>query len=325
MLGCVKFINFEKCYPSRLKRFFKADYNYRTYDEFVPNVKNQIIGNLPPEIINLFGGKNKAEKIKLFQKALANTALYLRQCYKTFKENNIIQKNFHDLDIDDLKLFEKDASSVLNNHLKFIVPKGIKANIEYVGKGCWKNVFKLSFYDHGEKIMHDKALQVFHSISCPIKSLKNSQGVYAESNFWTYLKNITGHKLDKTQFTRHFISDMKNGYSITEFADDNIQKTTSPLDIDNLFKIFYTDITNDPINGKLYDIGGCLKMPGFIKDKVVLKYFKKLMHRTPGKDLETFIKNLKQKVQNPKLPHRNKIQKALELFELEQNKNNQII
>ena len=94
---------------------------------------------------------------------------------------------------------------------------------------------------------------------------------------------------------------------------------------DNLFKVFYTDITNEEINGKVYDIGGCLKYPGFIKDKVIMKYFKKLMHRNSEKDLNNFLSSLNQKLRAPKTPHREKIQKALMLFELEKNKYDQII
>ncbi len=321
MLGSIKLVNYEKCFSSNLKRIFKSDYNYKTYDEFVPKTKKQILGNFPAEIIKICLGKNKKNNIKLFQDAFADTAVYIRECFHEFKKNNIISKDFEDLDKKDLKLFEQNINKIFNGKLKGVLPKGVKAKFEYEGRGMWKNVFKFSLQEYGQKIMHDKAIQVFHNSTCPIEVLKTSQGVYAEANFWTYLKNIAGHKLDKTQFTRHYISDLKNGYSMTEFVDSEIHKTTKPLDIEKLFRIFYTDVTNIPINEKLYDIGGCLKMPGFIKDKVTMKYYKKLMHRSPGKDLNLFIENLKSLVQNPKTPHKDKIQKALELFEHENNPN----
>ena len=56
-----------------------------------------------------------------------------------------------------------------------------------------------------------------------------------------------------------------------------------------------------------------------------MKYFKKLMHRNSEKDLNNFLSSLNEKLCNPKTPHREKIQEALRLFELEKNKNNQII
>lgn len=308
-------INYEKCYPSRLKRIFKRNYNYKTYDSFVPNSKNQLVGNLPHEIIELFDKSERKEKIKAFQNATSNITKYLRSCYQECKKNNVIQFGFEDLDPEDLKNLEKEFSGFFNKLLKGIVPKGTKASLKYIGKGCWGNVFKLSIANKDGKIMHDKALKVFHHIKCPIKSLKANQGIYAEANFWTFLKNAIGHKMDKTQFTRHYISDLANGYSITEFADKKVHPTTTPIDYERLFRIFYTDVSNEAINQKIYDIGGCLKYPHFVDDKVTLKYFKKLMHRNSDKDLNPLLNNLKALVQNPKTPHRDKIQKALELFD----------
>ena len=327
MLNKVSKINYEKCYPSRLKNIFKANFGYKTYDSFVPQTKWKIVGNLPHEIIELWDRKDRKKSIKLFYRAMSNMAKYLRACYKECKKSNIISYDFNDLEPEDLKLLEKDFSQFFNKLLKGILRENIKASIFYIDRGCWGNVFKLVMYDKNTRtrIMHDKALKVFHNVKCNIKDLSNSQGVYAEANFWTYLKNIVGHKLDKTQFTRHYISDLEHGYSLTELADKKAPKTTSPLDLDNLFKIFYTDTTNEAINTKIYDVGGCLKYPNFIKDKVVMKYFKKLMHRNPGKDLNEFLEALNNKLKNPKTPHRSKIQEAIRLFELEKNKDNQII
>ena len=316
MLGKVPSVNYERCYPSRLKTFFCKNYNYSTYDSFVPYAKSKIVGNFPHEIIELFDKPERAEKIKEFQKAMSNVTKYVRGCYKSCKENNIIYYGFEDLDPQDLKMIEGDFSAFLNKMLKGVVPKGIKAKLAYTGKGAWGNVFQFSLVDkNGEKIMHDKALKVFHKTKCSIKSLAKNQGCYAETNFWTFLKKIIGHKMDKTQFTRHYLSDMDSAYSITEFADKDIHPTTAPIDFERLFKIFYTDYSNEMINGKLYDVGGCAKYPNFVDDKVVLKYLKKLVFRNSDKDLKELLANLQAKIQNPKTPHRAKIQKALELFD----------
>lgn len=324
MLGRIPKVNCEKCYPTRLKRFFKASFGYKNYDAFVPNAKNKVVGNLPNEIINLWDKKDREYNIKLFQRALSNMTTYLRACYKKCKAENIISYDFNDLDPENLKILEKDFTKFFNKLLKDIVPDNIKVDLSYISRGCWGNVFKLVMYDKHTKqrIMHDKAFKVFHSIKCPVKELSNSQGVYAEANFWTYLKNIAGHKLDKTQFTKHYISDLESGYAITELADIRNTKTTAPLDVDHLFKIFYTDTTNEPIHGKFYDVGGCLKYPGFIKDKVVMKYFKKLMHRNSEKDLNSFLEHLQVKLNNPRTPHRAKIQEALRLFKQEKQIDN---
>ena len=322
MLNKVPKINYEKCYPSRLKRFFKADYGYKTYDSFVPDAKCKIAGNLPHEIIELWDAKDRKRNIKLFYKAMGNMSKYLRACYKECKKNNIINYDFNDLDPENLKLLENDFTKFFNKLMQGILPDNIKISLSYIDRGCWGNVYKFIMYDKQTKtrIMHDKAFKVFHNVKCYVKDLSNSQGVYAEANFWTYLKNIAGHKLDKTQFTRHYVSDLEHGYSLTELADKKAPKTTAPLDLENLFKIFYTDTTNEPINGKIYDVGGCIKFPGFIKDKVIMKYFKKLIHRNSEKDLNDLIENLNAKIANPKTPHRDKIDKALTLFQVQKHK-----
>ena len=50
MLNKVPKINYDACYPSRLKRIFRNDINYLTYEKFVPYSKNQTVGNIPIEI-----------------------------------------------------------------------------------------------------------------------------------------------------------------------------------------------------------------------------------------------------------------------------------
>ena len=295
MLGKINFVNYERCYPSRLKKLFQADINYRTYDEFIPKMKNAVVGNIPPEIINLFK-VGKGEKIKSFQNALSSITKYLRGC--------------------------SAISEFANSQFKGILPKGIKAELTFVGKGAWGNVFKFSLKNNkDEKIMHDKALKVYHNLNVPLRSnLSRMQNNYAEANFWTFLKFAAGHKLDKTQFTKHYISDMKSGYTLTEFIDNDIIKTTAPLDL-NILQLKYNDPGNTLINDKLYDGGGFVKCSDFIGDKMVLRYFKKLWFRNSEKELNKVIKDFKEKIANPKTPHRDKIQKALELFKHKQNIN----
>ncbi len=320
MLGKINLINYEKCYPSRLKKLFRADLNYLAYDKFIPQMKNAVVGNIPPEIISLFK-TDKGEKIKAFQSALSDLSKYLRECYKSAKEQNLISYDFTNLGAD-LTLFEESISAFANRRFKGILPSGIKPELKYAGKGAWGNVFKFLLKNsNGEKIMHDKAFKVYHNIDNPVRGLSRMQNNYAEANFWTYLKFAAGHRLDKTQFTRHYISDAKNGYALTEFADENISKTTSPLDMNNVIRLMYIDFSNEAINGKLYDGGGFVKRFDFIKDKLVLRYFKKLWFRNSEKELNKVIKDFEDKIANPKTPHRDKIQKALELFKEKQNKN----
>ena len=294
MLGKVSTVDFVKCYPSRLKNFFKRDYNYKSYDAFIPNTKGQVVGNLPHEIIELFDKSQRADKVKMFYSALGGVAKYIRAFYKESKKTGVIKDSFDELAPENVKMLDKTFSKFLNGQLKGVLPKGTRANLSYVDRGAWGNVYKLSISDKNGKIMHDKALKVFHDVQAPSKSFARTQGVGAEANIWTFLKNA---------------------YSITEFADKNIHKTTAPIDFEKLFKMFYTDFTNEMVNDKIYDVGGFSKYPKFIDDKVVLKYFKKLMNRNSEKDLKPLLIDLQKKIQNPKTPHVDKIKKALELFE----------
>ena len=180
------------------------------------------------------------------------------------------------------------------------------------------------FDNSGNKIMSDKALKVYHKTFGGIPCLSHMHGSCAEANFWTFMKFFAGHDLDKTQFTKHYISDLKNGYALTEFIDSKSLKNIFPLDLSNLFRLKYSDIMNTPMSGKFYDAGGFVKTFNFIPDKVTFKYFKKLMNRSP-KELIPFMQRLQECVKNPKTPHRDKIQKAIELFKNQKQINNNIV
>lgn len=324
MLNKVPNVNYEKCYPSRLKRIFRRDINYLTYKKFVPYTKNQIIGNIPIEVIKLFK-EDKAASIKIFQKKLSNIANYLRGYYVYSKKQNIIINKFSDLSPEDFENFEKQITSFANKQLCKVLPKNISVDLKYTGKGAWGNVFKFSMFDNsGNKIMSDKALKIYHKKFGGVSCLSYMHGCCAEANFWTFIKYVAGHNLDKTQFTKHYISDLKSGYSLTEFASLENLKNIFPLDLRKIFRLESLDTMNEPICGKFYDAGGYAKALDFISDKVTFKYFKKLMHRSE-KELPSFLKSLQQYIQNPKTPHRDKIQKAIELFENQKQINNNIV
>lgn len=324
MLNKVPKINYDACYPSRLKRIFRNDINYLTYEKFVPYSKNQTVGNIPIEIIRLFKD-DKCNKIKWFQQGMANIANYLRGCYLGAKKENIISYGFSDLDDKDLKIFERQITLFANKQFKNVLPKDISVNLKYKGKGAWGNVFHFSMSDKkGNKIMSDKALKIYHKKFGGVSCLSYMHGCCAEANFWTFIKYVAGHNLDKTQFTKHYISDLKSGYSLTEFASLENLKNIFPLDLRKIFRLESLDTMNEPICGKFYDAGGYAKALDFISDKVTFKYFKKLMHRSE-KELPSFLKSLQQYIQNPKTPHRDKIQKAIELFENQKQINNNIV
>lgn len=316
MLNGVKFVNYEKCYPSRLKRFFQSDLNYRTYDDFIPNMKRAVVGNLPPELIKILPKENRKYCIKEFQKALSDVARFERA-----KTHSVILSDLRSVSSEELETLENEMSNLFNKRIERISQNGkLVGAFEFAGHGAFGNVFRFSLFDEmGCSLMHDKALKLYHNPHKTHGGLENVHNNYAEANFWTYLKHAAGHNLDSTQFTRHYISDLHSGYTMTEFIDYGIHNTSTMLDMQNVFRFKSLDIVNNiPLLGKVFDVGGYRKLENFIDDKVVLRYFKKLYYRS-NKELLNYIANLEKLINNPKTPHREKIQRALELFKEHQN------
>lgn len=313
----IRFDNYEKCYPKRLKKIFQSNLNMRTYNKFIPQMERAVVGNIPPELIRIFPQETKAHDIKAFQNILSDVSKYIRASYSKLKSSG----NFTLLDPDTYRKskvivnWESEITTMFNACLRRLPNTQITSKLDYIDHGVAGKVFKLALFDkNGNKIMHDKALKVYHSVNFLDTLGSNLHGNYAESNFWTYIKRMAGHSLDKTQFTKHYISDLKSAYSLTEFIDDTIPKTTAKINFTDLLRIRYVDATNNAsYMGKLYDAGGFKKYNDFIDDKVVLKYFKKLFFAKKNNQLEVKT-HLEALATNPKTPHRNKIQKALELF-----------
>ena len=311
----IRLDNYEKCYPKRLKRIFRSNINYQNYDSYIPYMKQATVGSLPNEIVQLFS-KNKAQNIKFFQNALSDIVTYVRETRSFMDKKKHKLFDFEAYDYEKVAIYEKRLSKRLNSQIRRILPKGVTAELKFVDSGGFANVFKLSLKKkNGQKIMHDKAIKIFYNIQEPLNCHKPYHNNYAEANFWTFLKFIAGHKLDKTQFTRHYFSDLKSGYSITEFADKDICPTKKELSLTHMLHIFYSDYSNNkPIYGKFYDAGGFEKRKSFINDKVVWSTYKKMLNRNSRAEKELVISNLKNLVKNPKTPHRSKIKKAIELF-----------
>ena len=291
MLEKISAIKYERCYPSRLKSFFQSKINYKTYSDIVPYAKRAVVGNIPSEIISLFSKSEREYKIKAFQSALSQTVQACRE-----------------------KKDVSEINEVFRNGIKDIMPDGTQTEMEYIGQGGYKKVYRMSISDKaGKKVMHDKALLVYDMNYAVFA--RQSHGVYAEPNSWYYLQKNIGHKMDTTQFTRHYISDMKSGYSITEFIDSDIRNTTHEFQHNRMYGLILTDSANNKrINKKVYDIGGMLKITDSLQDRLELKYFKKIANRNTQKEREQVATQLTEKTKNPKTPHRDKIIRAVEFY-----------
>ncbi|MBD5403065.1 hypothetical protein HDR58_09790 [bacterium] len=321
MLEKISSINYERCYPKRLKKLFETHINMRTYNDFIPKMERAVVGNIPIEIIKIFPKSDRGERIKQFQEVLSQTAISLRSTYHKIK--NADDFSFVDCNYrpsKHVKKIAKKGENVLNRELaKMFGTDVMRAKLEYVGNGSFKNVFKLSLLDNdGNKIMHDKALQVYHQLNEGHSYYSMIHNTYAEANFWTFLKRVAGHKLDNTQFTKHYISDLHSGYCLTEFIDDKIPKTTKQLDICGLFefRIPHDKAYNPKIMGKEYDGGGYEIDEEFTSNKILIRYSKQLYY-SMGKQFKDVVMKLENLVQNPKTPYRNEIQKLLDTYDWE--------
>lgn len=317
MLPKVSKIDYERCYPKRLKKIFQSHMNMETYDKFIPNMERAVVGNIPPELIRMFPKETRGNDIKDFQNALADVSKYIRASYNKLRMNrgfgflNPLTYGHSQAILD----WNKEVTTLFNQCLNRISSTPLTGKLEYIDKGVAGKIFKMSVMDKdGNKVIHDKALKVFHNIGFVCPEVKGMHGNYAEANVWTYLKRAVGHKFDKTQFTKHYISDLHSGYTLTEFIDEKIPKTTAKVDFQNLFRIKYSDGHHNPrIYGKMYDVGGFQTMSKFMDDKIVLRYFKKLFFRSK-KELPEVLARYEALAQNPAVPHRAKIQKAIKLF-----------
>lgn len=314
----IRIQNYEKCYPKTLKRIFISGLNYNTYNKFIPQMKRAVVGNIPVEIIKLFPKSIRGEQIKRVQAALSCTTLELRRSYHNIRkaENfSVFDENYRPSKY--MKQIAQEGEIVLNSELtKIFGENKFQAEIKYAGFGDFANVYRLSLQDiNGQKIMHDKALKVYHQIREGHPDYARHHNAYAESNFWAFIKHFAGHSLDKTQFTKHYISDLHSGYCLTEFIDPEIHKTTSPLSILKLFNLKAPKDSrcNPSIMGKQCDGGGYRKGENFTADKIILKYIKILFY-SRGKEYNKILEKLKNMAQNPKTPNRDKIQQIINRY-----------
>lgn len=319
MLPKVSATNYERCYPKRLKKIFQSNLNMRTYNKFVPNMERAVVGNIPPELIHLFPKETRGENIKSFQVLLSDLAKYFRETVNRMKQNHNYSLYDENYRLTDYALeLAQGAKKRFDLRLAQISScEDLVSDFKFVGEGDYGNVFRLSIKKRsdGQKIMHDKAFKVYHKLSETNPYYSHLHNISAEANFWEFVKYFAGHKLDNTQLTRHYISDLHSGYCMTEFIDEKIPKTTSPLNIlrDFCFKIPRDSELNYPILGKFFDGGGYEKDKSFISDKIIIK-IRKNLNRSNSNTLPDLLARYDALAQNPKTQHRDKIQKAINLF-----------
>lgn len=327
MLGKITSLanKYEKCPLSRLKRVFQSDINYQTYDEFVPPVKNQIIGNLPSEMIDYIVKnfpEQKGELIKKFQKGLALTAMFTRANWRKMQREGKIIQGLDRLAENEKHTLLTQMRNVLFSNIHEILPKNSAVQFELLGNGAMGHAFKLSIKDaSGKRLMPDAAMKIYHDVQNDIAA--EMHGNYAEANISTFLKRALGHKMEKSQFAAHYMSDLKSGYTLSEFIHHDGEYTYDFVDYSKKFGVNSLDAVKNFISGKIFDMGGFKKQWNFCSDKVTMRYYKKLVNNPQITD--KLLERYQALADNPKTPHQTKIQDAIDLFQISRlNKRNYI-
>lgn len=307
--------NYERCGFSRLKRMFQANINYSTYDQFVPMAKNQTIGNLAPEMIRYIVQKfpdRKGEMIKKFHKGLGLTAMFARSNWRRLQRERKVIAGLDELQPSEMTVFQTQMRNVLKSNISEILPEQSKIEFNFLDRGAFGHVFKLSILDkEGRRLMPDTALKIYHNIQNGIRP--DIHGNYAEANITAFLKRVFGHNMGKSQYAKHYMSDMKAGYSLSEYLSWDGDYEFTFKDHAKFFGVHSMDALKNFIGGKIYDMGGFHKIWNFSDDKVTTRYFKKFLNNP--KTAEELKVRYQKMADNPRTPHRQSIQNAIDLYE----------
>lgn len=147
------------------------------------------------------------------------------------------------------------------------------------------------------------------------RAMRDCHGLYAEANSTFRLKNILGHNMSKTDAVNTDMYDLDIGYSISQFSDNLLPKTTSKIDFYHLGLDYGDSKKANYVADRLIDFGGITKETEELADKIVLRYYKKIMNRTNPKEQAELIQQYKRLLDNPKTPHRENIEKAIQIAE----------
>lgn len=172
---------------SRLKNVFRHGINYAAASTMAQSAKNQLVGNLPADLINAIikgNPNNKKECIKQVQNAFVDTACLLQQCEKLEIQGmrrrrisldnavNILDRlkngktDFYRDKIFDEKITELTlkAEEGLIKKLKVVLPDVHNVKLTFIDNGAYGDAFKLEVLNkQGQKLIADNVIKTFKS------------------------------------------------------------------------------------------------------------------------------------------------------------------
>ena len=149
-------------------------------------------------------------------------------------------------------------------------------------------------------------------------------GANAEANSIARLKHVLGHDLSRSNAVNTDMFDLRTGFQIEQFSDSALPKITHEIDFNKLGLSAEDLHPNNFVEGRIVDFGSIKTNNGLLEDDVVLSWFKKIMNRINPKERKEVLERYKKLVENPKMPFRDKIQRAISLAELRIAKEEQL-
>jgi len=212
--------------------------------EFYPNSLG-IVGNLAFDWIKHIPKQEREGKIKGLYKAFDEVATIFREGEKTSYVCN--GQNF--LAIDPHEKTLKNAANSLSQAFKNInINQDKPLNFELLGIGAMGSSFKFDI----NGIKH--VFKVFHQVKSELYQTRHAHGSFFENNRFEFIKN----KCQKdNQFPEFTFGNIKSGYIVTKFIDEN-EMPKRAISLTSLgFKLNQFEIIkNMTQGGKIYDVGG---------------------------------------------------------------------
>jgi hypothetical protein len=182
--------------------------------------KNRIVGQLPKFIIEKIPKENRKEAIIDF--------------YKTFSEITEELRNFDETKVYTLdEITKRRNKSTVEKYSKLLEKYGlVKAwddvDLEYLGKGGKGAAYKLvGLRDFNNGNEDEFVIKVFHIVEGKDWQQYKSHGCYAEINSAQYWMNNVGSNTNRGKF---FWGDMKCGYMINKFIDEDVRLPERTID-----------------------------------------------------------------------------------------------
>ena len=172
-------------------------------------------------------------------------------------------------------------------------------DLVYLGKGGKGSVYKLSgLKDFSHPDEDEFVIKVFHT-----NELNESyvhHGAYAEINAAAYWMKNVGFDTNRGKF---FFGDLKNGYMISKYIDEDVRLAKRKVDFAKQ-GLEFTDengkMGHNVVKGYHYDWGGCRQLVNFVNqnDSVFRRTYNYIMTTPKQKRLAEWLKKFEAKSQH---------------------------